>query len=73
MPTSSERLYIRAYAYQEASNHMSKWADMVEREQAAEEYERLAKRFMDEYHRLWKLADTRKEKEQGHEHRRTRK
>ncbi len=68
MPTSSERLYIRAYAFEEASKHMSNWADMVDRVQAAEEYERLAKRFMDEYHRLWKLADKRakKEKELGY-------
>jgi hypothetical protein len=71
MPTSSERLYIRAYAYEEASKHMSKWADLVDKVQAAEEYERLAKRFMDEYHRLWKLADKRAKKEQGLEHRRS--
>ena len=70
MPTSSERLYIRAYAFEEASKHMSRWADLVDREEAAEEYERLAKQFMSEYHRLWKLADKRKEKEQDLEHRR---
>lgn len=72
MPTSSERLKARANAYGVAiialTERESKTDDALE----AEECSVVAYRLGIEYDRLYKLANTRAEKEQGLEHRRSR-
>lgn len=70
MPTSSERLRARAYAYEEAAGHLEQdWTDdPIEFEEGF----KLAKKLEAEFRRLMDLADTREEKEQLLEHRRKR-
>jgi hypothetical protein len=70
MPTSSERLRARAYAYEEAAGHLE--LDWTDNPMEFEEGLRLAKKLDAEYIRLMELADTREEKEQELEHRRKR-
>lgn len=70
MPTSSERLYTRAGIYRRLSDALVKVADTADTTLQVEENTRLALKFEAEYHRLWKLAQKRAEKEKEHEHRR---
>jgi hypothetical protein len=68
MPTSSERLRARAFAYEEAAGHLG--LDWTDDPLEFEEGLKLAEKLDAEYDRLMELADKREKKEQELEHRR---
>ncbi len=70
MPTSSERLTVRAGVYWKTYRELLRQADEARTTTEAEELERLAKKLTMDYDRLMKLAAIRAKKEKALEHRR---
>jgi hypothetical protein len=70
VPTSSERLEVRAYMYGDLAAELLFWADNSNSVMEAEEYEKASLKFRAESDRLQKLAKTRAKKETKLEHRR---